>query len=126
MQRHPKQWQAGRQQAPGEFVQRSRAGSNPACRADQPPGYCIEGIVGWALSGRPLEHLNGRQKAWVDAGEWRGAISHGTDQGIGATACAPPSSKFSETRSHLFDEKLWLLIGRKVAASVEFIPVEKA
>ena len=59
VQRHPKQWQAGRQQAPGEFVQGARAGRNPACRADQPLGYCIEGVMNWALPGRPLEHFNG-------------------------------------------------------------------
>ena len=77
-----------------------------------------------ALLGRPLEHINGWQKARIYAGERR-AISHETDQSIGAPACTPPSSDCSEARPHFIDEKLRLLIGRKVAAPVEFVPVKQ-
>jgi hypothetical protein len=48
-----------------------------------------------------------------------------TGQSIGAPACSPPSSKFSETCPHFINEKLWLLVARKVAAAVEFVPVKQ-
>jgi hypothetical protein len=43
-----------------------------------PLKFChrVEAVVGGALGGRPLDHLNGGQKARIKAGEGGSVISH--------------------------------------------------
>jgi hypothetical protein len=68
-QRDAQQRQAGRQHAPCELIEGANSRRDPARRPHQPFGYRIEAVVGRALGDRPLDHLDGGQKAGIKAGE---------------------------------------------------------
>jgi hypothetical protein len=74
---HAQQRQPGRQHAPGVLIEGANSRRNPARRAHQPFDDRVEAVVDGALGGRPLDHLDGGQKAWIKAGEGGSGISHG-------------------------------------------------
>src|SRR5215469_12833731 len=68
MERHPEQWQAGRQHPPSEFIKDIQARRNIACFPDQPFADGLQAVARWPLGDRAFDHSCGQDISLIATG----------------------------------------------------------
>jgi hypothetical protein len=68
MERHPQQWQAGRQHSPSEFIKDIQPLWDLACCPDQPFGDSIQAVARRPFADRALEHSCGQDISLITTG----------------------------------------------------------